>query len=297
MRGKIVLAGLILSLSGVAVKAQQVKARAPSSNDLDCSGIVTSEAVPRDTFVITGEESNYKITFWQGDIVYINKGSKQGVKVDDQFRAIRGVTPDPTEIEWSKWQFAILRRLGTLWEDEGRMRVIVVQSDVSIAKIERTCSYLQRGDIVMPYEQRTPPALKTDDHFDRFAPPSGKPAAMVIAGKDFQVSFGANDTMYVNLGSAQGVKIGDYFRIFRYQGTEHETAYQTRRFSFDADSSVAAYGRYYGFGSVPLRYKWGNVPREIVGEGVVVRTAPNSSTVVVTFTLREFYAGDYVELE
>jgi hypothetical protein len=175
--------------------------------------------------------------------------------------------------------------------------VIVVQPDVSIAKIERTCNYLQRGDIVMPYEERTAPTLRTDDHFDRFAPPSGKPAAMVIAGKDFQVTFGANDTMYVNLGSAQGVKVGDYFRVFRYQGTEHETAYQTGRFSFDADGSVAFYGRKYGFGSVPLRYKWDNVPREVVGEGVVVRTAPNSSTVLVTFTLREFYAGDYVELE
>lgn len=296
MRGKIALAGLILSLSGAAVMAQ-AKVPVPSVDDLYCSGVVTSEAVPRDTFLITGEASNYKITFWQGDYVYINKGSKEGVKVGDLFSAIRAVSPDPTEIEWSKWQFSILKRLGKVWEDEGRLRVVVAQPDVSIAQIERTCNYLQRGDIVLPYTERSAPPLKPEDHFDRFAPPSGKPAAMVITGKRFQVQLGSNDTFYVNLGSAQGVKIGDYFRIFRYQGTEHETAYQTRRFAFDADGSIAFYGRSYGFGSVPLRYKWDNVPREVIGEGVVVRTAPNSSTVLVTFTLREFFAGDYVELE
>jgi len=296
MRGKIVLAGLILSLTAAASRAQD-KVSLPTADDLYCSGVVSSEAVPRDTFVITGEESNYKITFWQGDYVYINKGSKDGVKVGDSFSAIRSVSPDPNEMEWSKWQFAILRRLGKVWEDEGRLRVVVAQPDVSIAQIERACNYLQRGDILMPYAERLAPALKSEDHFDRFAPPSGKPAAMVITGKAFQVEFGLNDTFYANLGSSQGVKVGDYFRVFRYQGTEHETAYQTRRFAFDADGSIAFYGRSYGYGSVPLRYKWDNVPREVIGEGVVVRIAPNSSTVLVTFSLKEFFAGDYVELE
>ena len=37
------------------------------------------------------------------------------------------------------------------------------------------------------------------------------------------------------------------------------------------------------------------LPREDVGEGVVLRTGPNSSTVLITFSLREIYPGDYVE--
>ena len=56
--------------------------------------------------------------------------------------------------------------------------------------------------------------------------------AMVISGKQF-ANDGTNDIIYVNLGNAQGVKVGDYFRIFRYQGTEHETAYLTPRFAFE----------------------------------------------------------------
>jgi len=296
MGGKIVLAGLALALSGAAATAQQ-KAAAPTVDDLYCSGVVTSEAIPRDTYVITGEQSNYKITFHDGDYAYINKGSKQGVKVGDEFSAIRIVSPDRTDVEWSKWQFSILRKVGPMWEDEGRLRVVVAQPDVSIAQVEHSCNYLQRGDVVLPFTERTAPPLKSEDHFDRFAPPSGKSVAMVVAEKRFQVELGTNDTIYVNLGRDQGVKVGDYFRIFRYQGTEHETAYQTRRFAFDADGAQNMYGINYGFGSVPLRYKWDNVPREVIGEGVVVRTGTNASTVLVTFAQREFFVGDYVELE
>jgi hypothetical protein len=146
---------------------------------------------------------------------------------------------------------------------------------------------MQRGDIVLPFSQRPEPPLKSEDKFDRFAPPSGKPVAMVISGKQFAILDGTNDVVYVNLGNSQGVKVGDYFRIFRYQGTEHETAYQTKDFAFEV----------FGYGGSPARYKWDNVPREVIGEGVVVRVAPNASTVLVTYSLHQIYAGDYVELE
>jgi hypothetical protein len=291
MRGKIVLVGLILSLSGAVASAQDQTA-VPIRNDLYCSGTVSTEAVPHDTFVITGEGSNYKVTFQEGDYVYVNKGANQGVKVGDEFSAIRH-TEDAVKTEWTKWQFLILRKMGTLWEDEGRVRIVVVHPDTSIGQVEKSCQYLQRGDILLPFAERPAPPLKPETNFDRFAPPSGKATAMIITGKGYLSELGSNDVFYVNLGSAQGVKVGDYFRIFRYTGTEHEYAYQTKDFAFDVD----AWAGVYGFGSVPAKYKWDNTPREVIGEGIVVRTAPNSSSVLLTFCLREAYAGDYVEIE
>jgi hypothetical protein len=293
MRGKIVLASLVLSLSGVAAFAQ---ASGPIGKDIYCTGTITNESVPQDSYVISGDGSNYKITFQEGDYVYLNKGAGQGVKVGDEFSVIRSVV-DPTEIEWAKWQFAIIRKLGTWWEDEGRVRVVVAQPNTSIAQVENSCNYVQRGDILLPFKERPSPPLKPETNFDRFAPFSGKATAMVMAGKSFQVELGTNDIFYVNLGAQQGVHIGDYFRIFRYTGTEHETAYQTPRFAFDVGSQDNIYGRVYGFGSVPKKWKWDNTPREIVGEGIVLRTGTNSATVLTTYTLREFFVGDYVELE
>jgi hypothetical protein len=156
---------------------------------------------------------------------------------------------------------------------------------------------VQRGDILLPFKERPTPPLKSEANFDRFAPFSGKATAMVMIGKNFQVELGTNDVFFVNLGSQQGVRVGDYFRIFRYTGTEHEVAYETKRAAFDNDKEATVYGRVYGFGSVPEKWKWDNTPREVIGEGIVLRTGTNSATVLTTFSLREFFVGDYVEIE
>jgi hypothetical protein len=292
MRAKIVLAGLILGVSAARVAAQAAP-QAPTPGELYCSGIVTSEAVPRDNYVITGRESNLRITFDEGDYVYINKGTAQGAKVGDEFLAVRPVE-DATKEDWTKWQTAILHKMGTVWEDESRLKIIVAQENVSIAQVVHACSYVQRGDIVLPFAERPSPPLKSEANFDRFAPPNGKALAMVITGKKFQQQVGGNDVVYVNLGVSQGVKVGDYFRVFRYEGTERETAFQTARFAFDVYGDL---GPTYGYGAAPKKWNWSNVPREDIGEGVVLRTGPNSSTVLITFSYIEIYPGDYVELE
>ncbi len=134
---------------------------------------------------------------------------------------------DPIDIQWTKWQYGILRKMGTVWADEGRIKVIVVDRNTSIAQVVQECDFLQRGDIIVPFTERPAPPMKSEDNFDRFAPPSGKAKAMLIVGKKFQQELGTNDIAYVNLGRDQGVRVGDYFRVFRYTGTEHETAFQT----------------------------------------------------------------------
>ena len=291
MRGKIVLAGLILGMCGIAVSAQN--ASQPFPNDVYCAGVVSSESVPRDNYIITGEESNTKVVFIQNDYVFISKGSSQGVKAGDEFSVVRPVE-DPLKVDWTKWQTSILHKMGTVWEDEGRLKVVEARPESSIAQVEHACGYVQRADIVLPFVERPEPPLKPAGKVDGFTPANGKPLAMVITSQKFIPQVGRNDVVYVNLGNSQGVKVGDYFRIFRYTGTQHETVYQNRRYAFDVEGSL---GPTYGYGGVPKKWDWNNVPREVLGEGVVLRTGPNSATVLITFSRREMYAGDYVELE
>ncbi|HTZ72460.1 MAG TPA: hypothetical protein VMB47_00935 [Candidatus Aquilonibacter sp.] len=292
MRGKIVFAGLILCLSGLSARAQSYTP--PFPNDVYCSGLVTTAAVPQGTFVITGEESNTRLTYTLGDMVYLNKGSDAGAKIGDELSIIRAVPKDPLTEPWTKWQFGIFSRMGTLWADEGRVKIVEVLPKTSVAVVEHMCDMIQRGDIAVPFTTEPAVTLRPLGEFDRFAPPNGKALAMVIAGKNFRNEIGTNDIVYVNLGNAQGVHVGDYFRVFRYTGTEHETAYQTPRYAFDQQFGKSPI---YGFGAVPTKYSWSDTPREVLGEGVVLRTGPNSSTVLITFTTREIYTGDYVELE
>jgi len=286
-------AGLCLSvlLGTVVCSAQNAPQAAPSSGQPDasnvyCSGFYSDQRVPDEQRLISGEQSNYKITFAQGDYVYINRGGNQGVKEGDRFSVVRAVT-EPLEVPWFKWQPKLMRAMGTAYADLGQVHVVKVHANVAIAQVSFSCGYMQRGDIIRPFEERPTPPYKDAGKFDHFAPVSGKPVAMVVAATGFHEVVGKNETMYVNLGTSQGVKVGDYFRIFRYQGSTSEYAPQTRDYQY----------MMYGFGSAPKRYQWNDLPREVLGEGIVLNATHNSSTVMITFNSAEVYAGDYVELE
>lgn len=251
-----------------------------------CSGFVTDQKVPDETRLVSGEQSNAKITFARGDYVYINRGQDRGVRVGDRFSVVRAEA-DPSGVSWFKWQAKLMKAMGTHYLDNGQLRVVNVQPKVSIAEVTMSCDYMQRGDIVLPFQERPEPTFKDSGTFDHFAPVSGKPVAMIVQSKDYQQSAGSGSTVYVNLGTDKGVKVGDYFRIFRYQGTLAELAPETKGYQ----------DRIYGFGSSPTRYNWNDLPREVLGEGVVLNVSRNSSTVFITYSSIDMYAGDYVEVE
>jgi hypothetical protein len=194
---------------------------------------------------------------------------------------------DPSGVNWFKWQVKLMKAMGTHYLDAGQLRVVNVQSKTATAEVTLSCDYMQRGDIALPFQERPEPTFKDASAFDHFAPISGKPVAMIVQARDYQQSAGQGNTIYVNLGTNKGVKVGDYFRIFRYQGTLAELAPQTKGFQ----------DRLYGFGSSPGRYNWNDLPREVLGEGIVLNVSRNSSTLFVTYSTADIYTGDYVEVE
>jgi hypothetical protein len=291
MRARIAVLSLSVILGAGVSSAQNVAPPAPAIPQIDystvnCSGFVADQKVPDEIRLVSGEQSNYKVTFARGDYVHINRGQDKGVRVGDRFSVVRP-DKDPTDVPWFKWQAKLLKAMGTPYVDAGQIRVVSVQPKVSIAQVSFSCDYMQRGDILVPYQDRPAPPFKDASAFDHFAPVSGKPVAMVVGGKDYGQVFGKLSAVYVNLGTNQGVKVGDYFRIFRYQGSMAETVPQNKGYQYSM----------YGFGSAPVRYEWNDLPREVLGEGTVINVNRNSSTMVITFNSIEVYAGDYVEIE
>jgi hypothetical protein len=258
----------------------------PDSTAVYCSGSISDQKVPDALRVISGEQSNYKVTFARGDYVHINRGSGQGARVGDRFSVVRAES-DPLKRIWFKWQTKLLKAMGTQYTDIGVVQIVNVQPNVSVAQVVFSCKLMWRGDILRPYEERPVGPYKPASQFDHFAPVSGKPVAMIVEGNGNAQLAGTNSTVYVNLGTGQGVKIGDYFRIFRYQGSTSEIAPVTKDYQ----------DKTYGFGSAPQRYTWKDLPREVLGEGIVLNVSTNSSTVFITYTSAEVYTGDYVELE
>ena len=287
---RILIIGLNVGLSSLAAvgsaRAQQYSPTTPTEDDMYCSGLITNQAMPSESYVISGENSRYKTTFEPGDEIYINRGAENGVKVGDQFEVIRAIT-DMNGTTWFKYQVVLSRAMGTRYADVGRLRVVHVDAKTSTVEMSVSCGVpLQRGDHIRPFVARPAPQFH-QAKLDPFAPPSGKKTAMIVSSKEYGVFGGPGRIVYVNLGSAQGVRIGDYFRVFRYQGTHIETNFQVRDTAYKA----------YGFGSTPVAYEWNNLPRQVLGEGIVLRMGPNASTVLLTDVRFELFAGDYVEIE
>ena len=291
-----IVAGLCLSLVSAATCIGQV-AQVSSTQELPpsdhpirssvyCSGFYSAQRVSDEMRMVTGEQSEYKATFTEGDVVYLSLGSNKGVQPGDRYSVMRE-TSDPLKVPMFKWQEKLTKAMGIYYVDLGQLEVIKVQPNTAIAKVSMSCDYMQRGDIIRPFVERPSGPYKDASIFDSFAPVSGKPVAMVVGGLATKQVTGKLDTVYVNLGSSQGVKVGDYFRIFRHQGTKPgiiavEKNYQDQLF---------------GQGSNPRHYAWNDLPREILGEGIVLNATQNASTVLLTVAKREIYSGDYVELE
>jgi hypothetical protein len=290
MRARIAVLSLPVFLGAAVCSAQNAAPVNPipqvDYSTVNCSGFVTDQRVPEEAQLISGEQSNYKITFTRGDYVHINRGQDKGVRVGDRFAVVRPYK-DPTDVPWFKWQAKLLRAMGTSYMDLGQIRVVNVLPKVSVGQVTFSCAFMQRGDILAPYQDRPAPPYKDPAPFDHFAPISGKQVGMVVAGKDYGQAYGKLSAVYVNLGANQGVKVGDYFRIFRYQGSTAETVPQTKGYQYEL----------YGFGSAPARYAWNDLPREVLGEGIVINVSRNSSTMQITLSTIEVYAGDYVEIE
>jgi hypothetical protein len=262
------------------------EATSPDYTAVYCSGFVTNERVPSDVRLMSGEESADKIVFISGDYVYINRGSAQGVRVGDRFSIVRP-DKDPNQVPWFKWQEKLLKAMGTEYIDAGQVEITTVHPNVSIGLIKFSCDYMQRGDIALPMTERPSPPFKPAEKFDKFAPVSGKSVGMLVAGLTFTQAYGKNSTVYVNLGSNQGVKLGDYLRVFRYQGSTSATS---RNFP-DYQYSM------YGFGTTPVKYKWNDMPRDVIGEGIVINVSHNACTIFISYSKIDMYAGDYAEIE
>jgi hypothetical protein len=282
-----ILSSAVVCSAQTDPQATPVPARQADYSSVYCSGFLSDPKVPDDTRVVSGEQSNYKVVYWHGDYVYLNRGEDKGVKIGDRFTIVRPATDIANE--WFYGQPKLLKEMGTLYKDAGQVRVVNVQPKISIAEVVFSCDYMQRGDVARPFEERPAPPFRDAAKFDHFAPISGKPVGTVVSAFDYHQVLGRGDAAYVNIGAAKGVKVGDYMRVFRYQETKKDVAASAGEHDYQY--------KVFGFGSAPKKYEAKDLPREVLGEGIVLNVTRNAATVLITYGTDEMYAGDFAEIE
>src|SRR5260370_22790137 len=112
MRARIAVLSLSVFLSGAVSSAQNAPQAAPAVPQVDfstvnCSGFISQQRVPEGLWIVSGEQSNYKITFANNHLVYINRAQDQGVRVGDRFSVVQPDW-DSTDVPWFRWQAPVL---------------------------------------------------------------------------------------------------------------------------------------------------------------------------------------------
>jgi hypothetical protein len=274
-----------------------VRFQTPTAADIYCAGFLTKERIPNANYVNGGLETPTSTKFAVGELVYLAGSGYQAGQLYSVVREVR----DVNEYEVYPGMRKVLAAAGRPYGEIGRVRVVDTRSHSAIAQVEFSCDPINPGDVVLPFVEKPPVAFHVPGHFDRFAPTTGKLSGRIVLGKDFDGFLGTGMKLYMNLGSNQGVKVGDYFRVVRpYTASLHDPV---DSLSFKSSTSEDTQMQPPSFEANRFtRTKGPNIhvadlPRRAVGEVVVLHVTPTASSAMVVFALEDVFAGDTVVLD
>ncbi len=275
----------------------RVQLATPTYADLYCAGFINKQVLPNANYVAGGLHTPNTTKYVNGDILYL---SGQGYQPGAQYTIVRELY-DINRFESYPGQHALLNATGQPYAELGRVKVLDTRNKVAVAQVEFSCDSILPGDIAIPFAEKTPVPYHQPVKFDRFAPASGKLSGRIVMAKDFDNVVGTGMKVYMNIGSNQGVKVGDYFRAVR--SYEADSRNPVDSLSFDApvgedtQRKQPAYKHTFGnWGKHGIVIDEGQFPRRAVGEVVVIGVTPTTSTAMITFALEDVHTGDGVEL-
>ena len=274
------------------------RVQTPTKADLYCAGFINKQLLPNVNFVAGGLDTPNTTKFVTGDMIYLAGG---GYQTGQQFTIVRELQ-DPNRYELFDGQHALIRATGQPYSELARVRVVDTRSKMAIGEVEFSCDPIVPGDLAIPFVEKPTVQFHPAVHFDRFLPATGKVSGRIVMAKDFDSELGTGMKVYMNVGSSQGIKAGDYLRAVRtYEGDLKDPV---DSLSFKASTTEDTQKRPAVIEPTMLdrytkgpRIHEGELPRRAVGEVVVLSTTPTTSTGMIVFALEDVHAGDAVELD
>jgi hypothetical protein len=269
----------------------------PSSSDMNCAGFVSKNLVPDANFISGGLDTPNTTKFGLGELIFL---SGKGYELGQRYSVLRELR-DPNRYEIYQGQFAQLKAMGQPYAELGTIRIVDTRHRTAIAHIEMSCGPMMPGDIVTPFAEKASIPARGPLQFDRFPPSTGKSSGRIVMAKDFDTELGTGMKVYMNLGSNQGVKAGDYMRAVRsYEADLHNPV---DSLSFKASTADDTQTKPPSFEAGMLdRSKGPNIhvadlPRRAIGEIVILSSTPTTSTGMIVFALEDIHIGDVVEVD
>jgi hypothetical protein len=269
----------------------------PTYADVYCAGFINRQSLPDANFVAGGLQTPSTTKFGTGDVIYL-KGT--GYAMGAEYEIIRALR-DVNEYEMFPGQKKLLKSTGQAYQEVGRVRVIDMRSKAAVAQVEYSCDPINPGDTAIPFAEKAMVPFHTPLRFDRFLPTGSKVSGRIVMGKDFDSTLGTGQKLYFNVGSNQGVKVGDYFRAVRNYEADLRDPVDSLSFkaAISEDTQMkqpSVDPHMFSRSNGPVIHVR-DLPRRAVGEIVVIGTTPTTATGMVVFAMEDVHAGDGVELD
>ncbi len=183
-----------------------------NAKDVYCSGFI-SDKFKMPALRIASGANRTKESLGEGDVVYLNGGSKIGIMNGAEYFIISEGPPVYHSVSG--------KYLGKLYEKVGRVKVICVQEKTAISKITLSCDEVRYGMALLPYSPLPIPFdVKVSDNLPLCEMDNGKTRGKVIWTEDRLEAVGQHSIIYADLGANQKLLPGDKFWIYRYAAQE-----------------------------------------------------------------------------
>lgn len=270
----------------------------PTYADLYCAGFISKHVLPDANYIQGGLETPTTTKFVRGDVVYL-RGT--GYTAGAEYEIVRALQ-DINKYEMYPGQEKLMKEAGQPYEEVGRVKIIDTRSKAAIGQIEYSCDGINPGDTAIPFAEKQVIAPHGPLRFDRFLPASSsKVSGRIVMAKDFDSVVGTGSKVYINVGSNQNVKIGDYLRIVRSYQSDLKDPVDS--LSFRAAIAEDTQKKMPSFD--PQMFEKGNgpvihvrdLPRRAVGEIVILGVTDTTATGMIVFANENVMPGDGVEVD
>ncbi len=238
-------------------------------NDVYCSGFITNQNIPNYPRVIGGQDDDMRSPirpFLPGKMLYLQGRRGETFSPGDEFQVVR---KDPARrYSWYSGQGRKANGLGHMYGDVARIRVVSVRPKAALAEITSACDGVVKGDRIIPFQTRPRPMVRLAPKTEAYSPSSGKLGGRIVVFEDEHGWALEGSIVFLNVGRSDGVRPGNYFTIYV---TDRKALY------------FALWGPSY--------------PRENIGELLVLDSYERSSKALITFSTREIYPGERIELQ
>jgi hypothetical protein len=269
----------------------------PTKADLYCAGYLSKQRQPDSSFVAGGLQTPTTAKFADGDLIYL---VGKGYEVGQQYEIIRELR-DINEFEEFGGQHALLKAAGQPYGEIALVRIVDTRHKMAIARISFSCDSVNPGDLVAPYVEKSAITFHPPLRFDRFIPPTNKLSGRILESKDFDGEVGSGAKVYINVGSNQGVKVGDYFRAVRFYTADLRDPVDSLSFKAavaeDTQARQPSIDPKFGTKNKGVTIHVADMPRRSVGEMVIIGTTPTTATGMIVFAMEDIHLGDGVEMD